>query len=243
VKRNLLYHVYPLRNSIWKWNIDLLNRHASIFNGRVIISIAIDESTDHFKEVISLIKIPNAEIVVVKNDPNRAEGVTFLPALGELASDNPDEATFYAHAKGVARSIKRPYETENVKAWVECMWHANTASVELIELALKDYACAGCFQRFGQHGGGSWHFGGTFYWVKHSEIFKGNWKDIDPGYYGVEGWIGRQVAKEKAFCIFNLLLKDLYQKKILPYEYERAPKMALADLQLEHEETATGKRD
>jgi len=241
VKRNLLYHVYPLRNPVWKWNVNRLNDFAHVFNGRVMIAVAVDEHTVPFKEAIAEFKFPSPEFVVVPNKPGMGESNVFKPLLAEIKSTDPEEITFYAHAKGVFRAKSLPVQTENIRAWTECMYSLNLSDPDLIERALRRYAAVGCFKRVGKHGGGAWHFGGTFLWFRHSDIFSGPWSQVADAYFGVEGWIGQQIPHQRGFCLFNTRYKDMYTSLIRPEDYEGA--LRVADLQLEHEETATGKRD
>ena len=42
-RRNLLYHVWPVRGSMWRWNIEQLKPRLALFNGRGSISIAHDD--------------------------------------------------------------------------------------------------------------------------------------------------------------------------------------------------------
>lgn len=65
-KRNLVYHCYPIRGSLWKWNCECMASYLPMFNGRKILSIAQDNTTVDPKEVLAILKG-----FVVRKGPNQ----------------------------------------------------------------------------------------------------------------------------------------------------------------------------
>ena len=42
-RRNLIYHVWPVRGAWWQWNLDQLKGRVDMFNGRRILGIVHDD--------------------------------------------------------------------------------------------------------------------------------------------------------------------------------------------------------
>jgi len=99
-RRNLLYHVWPVRGGTWKWNLDELKQRIDLFNGRRIVGIVCDARSEPADAVQEYLEGHGCEYVVTNND-ERGEAATFPLMLERVASDSPDELSFYAHAKGV----------------------------------------------------------------------------------------------------------------------------------------------
>lgn len=222
MKRNLIYYIYPVRNSIWEWNVRMLMEYIHVFNHKIIVYIAVDSSTDHPDTVKSAFDVP-AKFFVGPNDPKTGESRAFPSALSHVRSIDPDEITFYAHAKGVVRTKKRPLEAPNIRAWVEAMYKLNLSYPEDIEKILRLYSTTGAFLReIPNHGGSNWHFAGTFFWFRNYDIFRRNWRYIALNYYGVEGWIGKHISKSRAFSLFDTP-KNMYATQLDPAEYRSLP--------------------
>ena len=99
-RRNLMYHVWPVRNSAWRWNVERLLRDIDLFNGRRIIGIAHDGMSEPPAAVRACFEGHGCEFIEVPNDP-RGECLTFPLMLERVASQDPADVTFYGHAKGV----------------------------------------------------------------------------------------------------------------------------------------------
>jgi hypothetical protein len=195
MKKNLSYFLYPLKGSNWKWNVSQLKPFLPAFNGRKIVSVAEGPTTDLMEEVKAHFNDSSVEFVGTKNDPGMKEMASFLGVLEKLRSLDPLEATFYAHAKGVyhwSRTMR------NVMAWASAMYTLNLSDIGAIERVLQTHATAGAFRKM-YLSGTSWHFSGTFYWLKHSELFSGDWKRADPGPMGVENYPACQFPIERSF--------------------------------------------
>jgi SAM-dependent methyltransferase len=188
MKRNLLYYLYPKKWSIWPWHIEQLLKHQSAFNGRKIIVIAVDNHTVHQNKILPILAPLSAELLWVHNDPGLGETRHFLEKLALLESKDPNEATFYAHAKGVTQSGAW---LAGAVSWSKAMYELNLGNVAAVEKALSTYSSLGCFRHLINHAGAPWCYAGTFFWFKHSALFSRTWRKIEQSRFGVEGYIGQ----------------------------------------------------
>ena len=62
--RNLMYHIWPVKGSMWRWNIDQLKRRLEIFNGRRVMSIVHDQRSVAPQEVQDAVKGHGFEFVI-----------------------------------------------------------------------------------------------------------------------------------------------------------------------------------
>lgn len=209
MKRNLLFHLYPKRLTHWPWHVEQLLLHSKAWNGRRIIVLAMDDWTSSEREVRAALEPLRAEILVRPNVAELGETRHFIEALGMLASKDPDEATFYAHGKGVSRDGP---QIPAIKMWCRAMYELCLEQPELIERILARAAAAGAFRVQIPHSGATWCFAGTYFWLKHSALFSRNWRDIDRGRWGVEGYPGRHLKYEEAVA----LNRDVVEPRWVP---------------------------
>ena len=204
---NLMYHVYPISGKgVWEWNVDQILKRIDLFNGRRIVSIAIDNSTDSPDKVKKRFGKAVSEYIVVKNVSKYREVVPFVPVLSVLESLNPNEVTFCGHAKGIRQDIVTwNGHTNPVRNWTEAMYITTLDNWPLISDLLKDKAMAGSFRRFGQFrvkGSKKWHYSGTFYWFRHIDVFSKNWQYVPLRFWGTEAWPGCLFESNDTACIF-----------------------------------------
>lgn len=207
VTRNLMYHIYPISGKgVWEWNVDQILKRMDLFNGRRIVSIAIDNSTDSPDKVKKRFGKAVSEYIVVENVPRFREVVSFVPILSVLESLDPNEVTFCGHAKGIRQDINTWNDHTNpVRNWTEAMYVTTLDNWPLISDLLKDKAMAGSFRRFGQFrvkGSKKWHYSGTFYWFRHVDVFNRNWRYVPLRFWGTEAWPGCMFKSEDTACIF-----------------------------------------
>lgn len=209
MKRNLLFHLYPVRGSCWKWHIEKLVDYRNAWNAKKVIVVAQDDRTVPTQEVRQAAEVLGAEFSEVKNDPRLNEVPHFHNHLKLFESQNSDEALFYAHGKGVTR----PEFLRNILTWAEAMYYVNLSCPELIEALLRRYKAVGAFRHCNQnHGGSRWHFSGTFFWLRHDAIFGGAWDKPYGDRYGVEGFPGRIVPEKESISLTEGAdYADLYQ--------------------------------
>jgi hypothetical protein len=198
VRRNLLFHLYPKRQTIWPWHVEQLLLHRGAWNGRRVMVLALDDWTVGEREAREALAPLDAEILVRQNDAELGEVKHFVEALGMLESKSADEATFYAHGKGVSRDGPM---MPMIKLWCRAMYELCLERTDVIERILAIAAAAGAFRVQIPHSGATWCYAGTFFWLKHSTLFSRNWKDVEPGRWGVEGYPGRHLKFEESAAL------------------------------------------
>jgi len=177
-----------------------------LFNGKRIVTIVEGKRCAPFAEVVS--RFPKNEAILfirANNDPVLGEHHHFIPMIRWLKSDNPDEITFYAHAKGV----KYESDMQNVRAWREKQYHHNLSNLEYIEWVFSNgFDCLGSFKRYncrcGRDGKCPWFYSGTFWWFRHSALFSSDWERMQPNCRAAtEGYLGKHIPVEKAYCSYG----------------------------------------
>ena len=197
--RNLLFHCYPIRGSIWPWHVEQLLKYKEVWNGRKIVTIVTDGSTEPADQVVKAFLPLGAELFVTKNQSYLAETYHFIEMLQILLESRTDEdATFYAHAKGVTHNGER---VEIVRRWSDLMYRLNLSRPELIDKKLKTWPVIGCLRERRRHAGAEWIYSGTFFWMRHDALSSRNWRDILQERYGVEGYPGRHFKFEESYAL------------------------------------------
>jgi spore maturation protein CgeB len=200
-RRNLIYHVWPVRGAMWQWNLDQLKRRVDIFNGRRILGIVHDDRSVLPEEVQEFVAGHGFEFVIEKND-ERGEVVTFPKMMERLTSSDSNEITFYGHAKGVKYE---PNISLAVMRWAEAQYQAALDDWLGVREHLERFAMTGCFKRYGQFSAhrkmADWHYSGTFFWMRNAHVFSKNYQDVPQFYGGVETWPGRLFRKEETGCL------------------------------------------
>ncbi|MBC5783441.1 glycosyltransferase [Ramlibacter sp. USB13] len=208
-RRNLLYHVWPVRGPTWRWNLDELLQRVDLFNGRRIVGIACDERTDPPEAVQEHLAGHGFEFVVVANDAS-GEGATFAAMMERVASTERNELTFYAHAKGVKYEPQAP---PAVRRWAEVQYAVTLDDWVRVREDLVRHAMTGLFRRHGRFRNhesvGAWHYSGTFFWMRHAHVFRRHWREVPRFYGGVEAWPGTLFAAEETGCLLMDQLRDL----------------------------------
>jgi predicted O-methyltransferase YrrM len=205
----LIYHVWPVRGEMWRWNVEQLRSRIDLFNGKRIVSIVYDERSEDPEEVRKVLAGHGCEFIVVCNGP-LGEGLTFPSMLAQVRSLDPDEVTFYAHAKGVRHE---PLVPRPVRRWSEILYRTALDHWPLVRAQLERYAVTGSFKMLGRfrahHYTGDWHYSGTFFWLRHAYIFARDVASVE-GFYGcVEAWPGLHFKRQETGCLFMDELRQL----------------------------------
>ncbi|HLX68668.1 MAG TPA: glycosyltransferase, partial [Verrucomicrobiae bacterium] len=212
-RRNLIYHVWPVRDSIWRWNIEQLLKRIDIFNGRRIVGIVHDSKSEPPEAVMRALDGHGCEFVVRDNGP-AGEALTFPEMLSRVAGKDPNEVTFYGHAKGVKYGRQCP---PAVRRWAETLYLATLDDWLSVSDQLQHFAMTGPFKmrgRFRAHRESSdWHYSGTFFWMRNCHVFSRAWQAVPQFYCGVEAWPGTLFRAEETGC---LLLDGLRSLPYLP---------------------------
>lgn len=199
--RNLLVHVFPQRDGQkWRRTAAHLLQRRELFNGRRILTVSLDDTTDSLATVKEAFAGLDAEYLEFRNNPLQ-ESVTFLHGMDLLASTAPDEMTFRCHSKGCTHAS----DAATSHVWADVMFTACLDFPELVDCILKDVAIAGCFRWLGLWPFPkmySWHYSGSFFWFRHDRTFNREWRFLMPTLWAVEAWPGIFPVAESG-CFFH----------------------------------------
>lgn len=201
--RDLCYHAYPVRGSCWRRRVASLVRRLALFNGRRVVAVATDHTTESPHEVERAFGGQIDDLVTLQNDPSLREVATFHALLGRARSVHPGHALFYAHTKGVTRGGHRA-----VDAWCAVLHEAGLDYWPAVQGLLERFPVAGAFKKLGrgwpdhESARSLWHYSGSFYWLRSADVFSRAWQDIDRFWSGVEPWPSLHFSAEEAGCVF-----------------------------------------
>lgn len=206
--RNLIYHIWPVRGSMWRWNLDQLKARIDLFNGRRLIGVVHDKRSESPDAVEAYLQGHGCEFLVAANQPG-GEVATFPAMLRRVASKYCNEVTFYGHAKGVKYEPSIP---NAVRRWADVSYRASLDDWRAVRADLERFALTGSFRMFGRfrahRNTGDWHYSGTYYWMRHARVFAKDCLAVPPFYCGVEAWPGKYFGRHEAGC---LLFDDVRQ--------------------------------
>lgn len=208
--RNLIYHVCPMeRSDEWRKNLDQLMRRWSVFNGKKIIACA-DGPGLHPTSVVYDILPKDCEVVSIHNDIANREQATFPYLLDRIKNSNSNEATFYAHSKGV---LTKANQRGSIR-WRNAMYHYLLDDMEHIGECLQTHAAVGTTKitkkkkewivPTGKTLPCQWIFAGTFFWFRHDAVFA--YPEANVVYddrYAVEAWLGTFLPVEEGVTVFQ----------------------------------------
>lgn len=214
IRRNLLYHIYPMKKNrgVWQWNLDQLIRRIDLFNGKRIVGIVHDRLSDPPDMVKEYLRGHVDNFVVLNNVKKRGEGITFLSMMEQIESFDKNEITFRCHAKGVS---KKGTELALVKKWTEIMYAVCLDDWQHVKSQLEKCAITGPFRRNTRMGGASWFFSGAFYWFRNRDTFQRNWRYIHKQRVGIETWPCNMFQNSESGCLFDDAAGSLYQQNYM----------------------------
>ena len=243
LRRNLLYHVYPVQgNGVWQWNVDELCRRLDLFNGRVVVAVALDPATGrkpdptgpwspdtgrHLGACASLEEVrarfgrhaERIEFIAVENDPALREVATFLPLFSRVESTDPCEVTLYAHAKGSTR-----HAGHTARRWTEILFEVFLDHWPLVEAQLRLWPVTGCFMKLGPgwsrtQTDSDWHYSGSWFAFRNASLFsQPDWRRIDQFWSGIEPYPSQHWRHHECgvlFCRGQVPAVNLYSQDYL----------------------------
>ena len=195
--RNLIYHVAPFsKGGIWRKNVAQLLRRIGVFNGKRVVAIAVGDGLDPPETVREAFEGTVDQFIEVSNCRTLRERASFVQLMEAVESTDPREATFYAHAKGVATSG----DAIGVMYWRNVMYSALLDDVDIIKGTLSQHPIVGTHRMKRRTvypdnvSSSPWHFAGTFLWFRNDAAFSRPWREALPDAgWGVEAWVGRLV--------------------------------------------------
>lgn len=200
--RHLLYHLWPW-GARWRWNVEQLRRRISLFNGRRLVSVAIDQATAQVDEVDAALQGMDCELIEQKNDPHLREMVSY-PHLLQLLSNyrGAGDCHFYAHSKGTSSGE----QWDGVQAWAEAMYSTLLDYWPAVLVALKRYAAVGILRKRWKltgHPGSVWHYSGTFRWVRNVDLYSRDWSIHSYDWASPETHPGSMFSLNESCCLWG----------------------------------------
>lgn len=182
-KKACMYHIYPVKNSIWKWRI--IELAIVQFNFDIIFfGIALDHRTEKLYDVVEFIetyiKVPYIIRSVINNGNESCTWDIGVKELSNYLSD--DDFVLRAHAKGTTKlDLMTHYHT-----WASLALFTNI----YMNYFTDDMMLNGPFFKYhplhklpwGNH----FHYAGSWYWTRFHMLLDHPLKDRD--YYAVERW-------------------------------------------------------
>lgn len=216
--RHLLYHIWPKKGKTQSilYNITQLKRRLHLFNGIKVLAIVTGNTEFSPDEIVRLFNNSFDKVIVLPNDKNLREVVTFIPLFNEVSNYLDGHATFYCHGKGTTHDFN---EKTTVHAWSDMMFEILLDYWPYIEKLLSIYPIVGAFKKYNRllHvSKAEWHYTGTYYWFRNDVVFKKDWRKVDQIWWGTELWPGIQFTKKEGGCAFlsgattSINLYDLY---------------------------------
>lgn len=210
-RRNLIYHVYPVRaNDLWRWNVEQLLRRIDLFDGRRVVAIVTDRSTHAADTVQRAFGNTVSDWIVRTNDKRLGEALTFGDLLLAVMDSDPQAITFYGHAKGVTR---KPSERPVIQHWTQRMYECCLDDPEAVAELLVGHGVAGAYRRHQRLGKASWYYSGSFFWVRHAHAVARNWEFAEKRYWAAESWPGRMFSLDESGVLCADHVRSLYTER------------------------------
>lgn len=201
MKRHFMFYLYPWNGRDWRWHVNKIRAHRGAFNGKCAIIIATDDRTEDINVVRQEVSSLGFEVFEERNNKKLPMVSEFHKHLEFFKSTNRDEAVFFGHSKGVSHIQADGSPNLSTLSWAETMFKLNLDCPTLVDKLLERYKAVGAFKYFGPHGGAPWHYAGTFFWLRCDALYSRDWRTPSNDYFDVEGFPGRIVKDEDAFCL------------------------------------------
>ena len=189
-------HLWPVK-TFWKKHADKWNELSENINGKCVVGIVTDSSTDSFEDVKKYFS-SRFELFEMPNTPD-GENPTFRELIKIIPNGN-DDVLIYCHGKGVRSHTN---SSESVRTWTEHMYETVVFNYEkALEKLSEGYKCFGSYRTFGDiplSPRYRWHYSGTFFIVR-SKYMKNT--IVKSGYGGVECWPGDNIDISHSYCEF-----------------------------------------
>lgn len=215
--KTLLFHLYPVPGAT-EHHFEKLSAISGDFD-RKIMGIAYDRTTaspDQVKEKFG----DDWEYVVVKNDKDLREVVTYRKMLKMLDFNDPNHVTFCAHGKGTQ---EHTVDSDPILWWTDAMYETVLYNQEgVIKEFEKGFKVVGSFRRLGNglRTKYRWHYSGTFYAFKNDKFKDKEIPTHNSRWWGTESWPGDHFGVNESSVIFDdgTGNGDLYKVNLQPRE-------------------------
>ena len=208
--RSLIFHIYPKLRAEWNWHwhIEQIRKYQSVFNGKIVIGVAVGRETatmGHVQDLFSGIRVDNW----FRSDNDKlAETNTHLSMMEAVKTDDPNAIVFRYHTKGVTKqrgTVEQP--------WAELLWEANM-DIQSVENALASHLTCGAMRSMEplvKAKPGAFFFAGSAYWFRAKEAFERDWTHTDKTRWWVEYLPSHLFDVKDSAC----LLYDLTESSVI----------------------------
>ncbi len=206
-RRHLVYHLLPVTgNGSWQRGVDQLRARWGLFTGSKVIAITVGTAGAHKLDSPDAVReyLPSdCEVIEVCNDPTLREVVSWIPLWERVLSNaSGDDAILYAHAKAVTRQVD---PGNSCQWWTSLAYTLHLDHWPVVARQLSRFPITGAFKKLG-HGfsasPSSWHYSGTFFWVRSGDFRDRLWRDVEQTWFGTESWPGLAYHSDEAGCLF-----------------------------------------
>lgn len=204
-RRHLVYHLCPVRDR-WQYGIEQIWQRRHLFNGTMVFSIAVGARARgqllDSPDVVRRHLPPNSVALETPHNPRTGEVASWIPLWNRVLQDAaPDDAILYAHSKGVTRPHTGAY-----RQWSETLYSLALDHWAETAKLLEQYPIVGSFKKHSQEGfpgsHSTWHYSGTFYWVRVSDFVQRPWKSIGQRWAATESWVGESYHPNDGGVLF-----------------------------------------
>ncbi len=234
--RHLLYFIYPRAGSgVWQDNVRELVKRIDLFNGKRIIAIATGQEqfrpgvlrrTVDSPDKVKAMFPAGCEFLEFPNNHNLGECVAWEALWAKVLPGEPGDVTFYAHAKGGKWGKNHPY-SKWIKLWRDVMYETCLDDWPTVQEQLKQHPVVGTFKKLGHCfvdmllPQSSWHFSGSFYFVRNADWYARKcYRSLD-NYMTSEAMPGIEFKPSEGGALLYSGLPhslDLYQAKFPTWE-------------------------
>lgn len=213
--RNCLYFICPQGG--WRDNIRLLLKYGEQFDGQRAVCVVHGPGLEPLAAVVEALGDWRVDRWVVgSNDPLFRETAHWLKLLA-CASDWSG-VTWFGHTKGGP--------TSQTAMWRDALYETTLALPDRVATLLTAKPIVGPFRRdwkkwlvskhsrayTGTLSTSEWHFSGTFFWFRNTDLFARNWNQVEMHRWGVEAYPSNLFSREESACIAVDSCGDLYNR-------------------------------
>lgn len=219
--RHFLWYCCPLLPtstgagvSVLDWQLERIQKILPQFTGVRKCAIAVPTSKAEeklfakYSDVAERWNAMGVETFAVPNNTEMREGPAFVELL-KMCPGGADDIAFFGHSKGVTRGAT----DKAIRWWTEVMMETVMENIAGAEYSLSTNGVTGSFKKYGEFnlpGNNVWHYSGSFFWMRLSDVFQRDWEFLHNFFASVEAWPGFQFKRGEAGCLFGDRVGHLY---------------------------------
>lgn len=211
-KLNFIFHFAPYKNDMFDYHIEKIHEHLPKFNNKKIINIVTGQEFYEPKYVKDRLKGLNIDFTTTINNPSHREAFSFFTnLLPKVESIEENEFTFFGHSKSCTNRRQEDRFKIQHRMWTDYCYRYTLDNIDDVIEKMKSYDSYGPFVRTNGLSRAvsdtTWHYSGTFFWFKNSEVFKKDWSEKRFNYengYEAEAFIGKMIPQNRGYCSFDI---------------------------------------